>query len=269
MQDPDTYIEANYSGDNWQATLFSRISPNDFQSFTERLPELRFDLFPTSIAPGLLYQGSISFAKLRKRFSNPIAANNETNRADAYYGFRYTKPLAKGVAISTKAGLKAVHYFDNLIENDSGAQPWFESYGFAPLSIIDDFVHIRPRPSIKEGTRAYGDFGFDLKFTAYRQSEYKNETWNIDGLRHIFEPVISYRYTPDLDSNSVHALQDTPAFSNHHRRTPHFSNRSAQSHPNERRRIRFARLSSIRFRDRLLDRRLRPGGRFLRSLFGY
>ena len=54
-----------------------------------------------------------------------------------------------------------------------------------------------------------------MKFTAFRQSEYKNETWNIDGLRHIFEPTLSYRYTPDLDSNSTHALHDIPAFSNY------------------------------------------------------
>lgn len=215
MQDPDTYIEANYSGDNWQTTLFSRISPNDFQTFTERLPELRFDLFPTKVAPGLTHQGSVSFAKLRKRFSDPIAADNETDRADAYYGLRYAKPLRPGVTFTSKAGIKAIHYFDNLIETDTGAHPWINSYPLAPLSIIDDFHHIYPRPSIQEGTRAYGDFGFDLKFTAYRQSKYENETWNIDGLRHIFEPVISYRYTPDLDSNSAHALQDTPTFSNY------------------------------------------------------
>lgn len=215
MQDPDTFIEANYSGDNWQATLFSRISPNRFQTFTERLPELRFDLFPTQVAPGLLNQGSVSFAKLRKNFSDPITANNETERADAYYGVRHTKPLATGITLTTKAGIKAVHYFDNIIETDAGNQPWINSFPLAPLSIIDDFYHILPRPSIKEGTRAYGDLGFDLKFTAYRQSEYKNKTWNIDGLRHIFEPTLSYRYTPDLDSNSTHALQDTPAFANY------------------------------------------------------
>ncbi|MFL3657975.1 MAG: LPS-assembly protein LptD [Opitutales bacterium] len=215
MQDPDTFIEANYSGENWQATFFSRVSPNNFQTFTERLPEIRFDLFPSQVAPGLIHQGSLSFAKLRKRFFDPITADNETNRADAYYGIRYSKPLNTGITLTSKAGVKAVHYFDNIIETDAGNQPWIDSSPLAPLSIIDDFYHIRPRPSIKAGTRAYGDLGFDLKFTAFRQSGYKNETWNIDGLRHIFEPTLSYRYTPDLDSNSTHALHDIPGLSNY------------------------------------------------------
>jgi len=215
MQDPDTFVEANYSGDNWQATLFTRVSPNSFQSFTERLPELHFDLFPTKIAPGLFHQGNVTFSKLRKRFNDPITANNETDRIDAYYGLRQSKTLAPGVTLSAKAGVKGIHYSDNLVETDAGANPWIESYRFAPLSIIDEFTHIRPRPFIQEGSRGYGDLGFDLKFTAYAQSDYKNEIWNIDGLRHIFEPVVSYRYTPDLDSNSAHAFQDIPAFANY------------------------------------------------------
>ena len=54
-----------------------------------------------------------------------------------------------------------------------------------------------------------------MKFTAYSQREFKNEVWNIDGIRHIFEPVISYRYAPDLDSNTANATFDVPAFSNY------------------------------------------------------
>ena len=215
MQDPDTFVEANYSGDNWQATLFTRISPNSFQSFTERLPELHFDLFPTKIAPGLFHQGNVTFAKLRKDISKAANLDNETDRIDAYYGLKHTQVLGPGITFSTKAGVKAIHYADNLLESDLIDTDAFNSFSLAPLTIVDDFAHILPRPSVKEGTRGYGDLGFDLKFTAYGQSDYKNEVWNIDGLRHIFEPVVSYRYTPDLDSAWAHSLQDTPAFANY------------------------------------------------------
>ncbi len=215
MQDPDTYLEANYSGENWQATLFSRVSPNHFQGFTERLPELRFDFFPTTLAKGLTHNASLTFSKLRNGELDNLFINHETDRADAYYGFRYTKPLKTGVVFTTKAGVKVLHYFDNVIgtENPNATIPSFVNMG--RLSIFDEFQHSFPRPSIKEGTRGYGDVGFDLKFTAYRQSDYKNDVWNIDGLRHIIEPVISYRYTPDLDSKSAIAFQDTPVFSNY------------------------------------------------------
>ncbi len=215
MQDPDSYLEANYSGANWQTTLFSRISPNHFQTFTERLPELRFDFFPTPLAKGLTHSGSVSFAKLRSDSLNSFPVETEADRADAYYGIRYTRPVREGVTLTTKAGVKAVHYFDNLVGDEASDFGLMEPYRVVPLSIFDDFTHVFPRPSIKEGTRAYGDVGFDLKFTAYRESDYKNETWNIDGLRHIFEPVISYRYTPDLDSNSANANFDMPVVSNY------------------------------------------------------
>lgn len=215
MQDPDTYIEANYSGENWQTTLFSRISPNHFQTFTERLPELRFDFFPTQIAKGLAHSGSISFAKLRNDRLNEFPIKSEADRADAYYGFRYTRPLKSGVTLTTKAGVKAIHYFDNMVGTEASDFGLFSPYRLTPLSIFDDYTHALPRPSIKEGTRGYGDLGFDLKFTAYSQRDFKNEVWNIDGIRHIFEPVISYRYAPDLDSNTANATFDIPAFSNY------------------------------------------------------
>ncbi|HCR30202.1 MAG TPA: hypothetical protein DIV79_09325, partial [Opitutae bacterium] len=200
MQDPDTYLEANYSSNNWQATVFSRISPNDFQSFTERLPEVRFDLFPSPLAKGLTHSGSLSFAKLKNQIALDQPIENEADRADAYYGIRYTRTLKPGITLTTKAGVKAIHYFDNMVKSEASSFNPDAPFRHAPLSLFDDYNHVFPRPSIKEGTRGYGDLGVDLKFTAYAQSDYKNEIWNIDGLRHIFEPVVSYRYVPDLDS---------------------------------------------------------------------
>ncbi len=215
MQDPDTYIEANYSADNWQATLFSRVSPNHFQAFTERLPELRFDLFPTTLAKGLTHSGSLSFAKLRNDNLSALPIESEADRADAYYGFRYTRPLRNGVSLTTKAGVKAIHYFDNVVGMEASDFNLSSPFRIAPLTIFDDYTHLFPRPNIKEGTRGYGDLGFDLKFTAHREIDYTNETWNIDGIRHIFEPVVSYRFSPDLDSNSANAVHDMPVISNY------------------------------------------------------
>ena len=215
MQDPDTYLEANYSSNNWQATVFSRISPNDFQSFTERLPEVRFDLFPSPLAKGLTHSGSLSFAKLKNQIALDQPIENEADRADAYYGIRYTRTLKPGITLTTKAGVKAIHYFDNMVKSEASSFNPDAPFRHAPLSLFDDYNHVFPRPSIKEGTRGYGDLGVDLKFTAYAQSDYKNEIWNIDGLRHIFEPVVSYRYVPDLDSDNTSATHDIPAFCNY------------------------------------------------------
>jgi len=193
MQDPDSFIEAAYAADNWRVSLLARASPNDFQSHTERLPELRFDLFPTRIIDDVSHSGSLSIAKLENKDDSLLGELNQADRIDAYYGFRYNKTLTPGVVFQTKAGARAIHYFEGVTT----------TIGSTDLGLPSD-LYIEA----DEGTRIFGDFGADLKATAYAQFEYKNETWNIDGLRHVFEPVLSVRYQPAIENDPVFALLD-------------------------------------------------------------
>ncbi len=217
MQDPDSYFEANYNGSNWQASLFMRASPNNFQIFTERMPELRFSLFPTRIAKGLYHGGTLSFAKLRQTrkfgvfgdldFGDP--SNLDSDRADAYYGLKFYKQLREGAQFSVQLGARATHYFDT-------AELLFRSPSeeFLPDVIVSENDRIGIRSS--DGTRVHGEAGFDLKFTSYRVSEYQNKIWNIDGIRHVIEPIISYRYQPELENDiELAGIQDFMAFSSY------------------------------------------------------
>ena len=53
-----------------------------------------------------------------------LPIESEADRADAYYGFRYTKPLKPGITLTTKVGVKAIHYFDNMVGSEAGDSDW-------------------------------------------------------------------------------------------------------------------------------------------------
>ena len=63
VQAPDTFVEANYTGQNYFLSLFARFQPNSFQRVQERLPELRFDLLPLTVGNGFVERFSASAAR--------------------------------------------------------------------------------------------------------------------------------------------------------------------------------------------------------------
>ncbi len=184
MQDPDSYLEGNYNGTNWQLSLFTRIALNDFQGHTERLPELRFTYFPTEIADGLSHSGFISAAHLDRENAtfDRFDIDSSAIRLDGYYGFDFHHALRPGVDLRLKAGARGTHYED----------------GEFPIATGRPDIGIPDVTLSHSGTRAFGEVGLDLNLKAYATHEFKNDAWDIDGIRHIFEPQLSYRYTPDL-----------------------------------------------------------------------
>ncbi|MDQ8205138.1 putative LPS assembly protein LptD [Pelagicoccus sp. SDUM812003] len=195
MQDPDSYLEANYNGANWQLSLFTRAALGDFQSYTERLPELRFTVFPTSLGHGITAEGFLSAAKL----GSETAFGDELSGAklDGYSGMEWNHVLRDGVVFRLKGGARAIRYED--------AEASYVRYNINTNEPIYDSFEV-------SGMKAYGDFGADLSMKAYRVFDFKNRTWNIDGIRHIIEPSISYRYTPELWRDDALDREPFPAF---------------------------------------------------------
>lgn len=193
MQDPDSYLEANYNGRNWQLSLFTRAALGDFQTYTERLPEVRFTYFPTSLGHGFSHSFYASSAKLEtEREVSFNTIEEEGIRSQAFYGIEYNKPLRDGINLRLKAGALGIRYDDTklfvgypLITDENGSYYDFDN----------------PIYQEQNGERSLGELGADLDFKAYSTFDFRNETWNIEGIRHIIEPKISYRYTPSLDSD--------------------------------------------------------------------
>lgn len=167
LQTPDTFFEALYTGANYTVSLFTRYQPNTYVRTQERLPELRFDLMPTPIGWGIYERFSASAAVLRTREVAGRPALNST-RFDTFYGLSRPISPAPWLTLTPVAGGRLTYY------------------GHA-LGARDDY------------TRVLGELGFDVNTLMSGVFAYQNARWEIDGIRHLVTPHLSYRYIPAAD----------------------------------------------------------------------
>ncbi len=167
VQQPDSFLEAAYTADNWSLSAFGRVHPNQYHRVQERLPELRFDLMPLAL-PGGFYERASASAAVLQADAYGLDPEVRTKRLDAYYGL--SRPIAPTpwFTFTPVAGGRATHYTDALAgKNDY--------------------------------TRTLGEIGFDARLLASGTFDYQNKVWEIDGLRHLIEPKLSYRYAPETE----------------------------------------------------------------------
>lgn len=185
VQEPDTFVESVYSGDNYLLSAFARFQPNHFHRVQERLPEIRFDLLPFAIGNGFYQRLNASAAFLRE---DPVGggAPMRSARLDAYYGLMRPIAPADWLTFTPVAGGRFTHYTET-----KGAATSQGAY-----------------------TRVLGEVGADVALRASGTFDYKNTQWKIDGLRHLLTPRISYRYAPEADKGRARIPQiDREAFS--------------------------------------------------------
>jgi LPS-assembly protein len=176
VQEPDTFVESTYTGQNYVVSLFSRFQPNDFHPVQQRLPEVTFDLLPQAVGQGFYEQFHAGAAILR---DDPPAGGPtlKSDRLDAYYAL--TRPFGNDwMSFTPVAGARVTHY-----SNTAGA-------------LINGNY-----------TRTLGELGFDAELRSSGTFEYKNEQWKIDGLRHLFTPILGYRYIPEGNQGRDHIPQ--------------------------------------------------------------
>lgn len=167
VQQPDSFLEANYADANYVLGALVRVHPNRFHRIQERLPELSFTLLPSPLLPGLYQRASASVAFLAEDAYLATVPQRAT-RLDAYYGL--TWPIAP--------------------------TPWFT---FAPVVGGRFTSYSGLSGGAARFTRSLAETGFDARLQASGTFDYRNEIWEIDGLRHLVEPVLSYRYAPAAD----------------------------------------------------------------------
>lgn len=205
-QQPDSFAEAVYAGDNYFVSAFGRFRPNDFQLVQERLPELRFDLLPVPIFNTGAYQRlSASYVHLHEDFeavSSDINKESEADRFDLTYRIERPIRLTDWLTLTPLAGARLTQYenqtMDSLALGIYNA-PFDPSPAKSPLK--DDSF-----------SRQIYEVGFDLEARAYASYPTLNQTWGIDGLRHLLRPVLRYRYYSDPDSSNAIAAIDRTAF---------------------------------------------------------
>ncbi|MGJ8653487.1 MAG: LPS-assembly protein LptD [Opitutaceae bacterium] len=198
-QNPDTFAEGVYAGDNFLVSAFGRFRPNEFQLIQERLPEVRFDLLPVPIfKTGAYHRASLSYVRLEEDFSDvtkslvpTLEDVNESDRMDLTYRIERPFRVTNWLTFTPLAGARVTQYDNQAVDTDFSA---------GSALTTDSF------------TREIYEVGFDLEARAYASYPTINETWDIDGLRHLVRPVIRYRYYSDPDSLNEIVAIDREAF---------------------------------------------------------
>lgn len=252
VQEPDTFIESNYTGRNFIISAFARFHPNSFQRVQERLPEIRFDLLPTALPGGFVEQFSASYGRLRERGPVSVAFVNSYSLSS---GPLLPVPAPQGAMLAEdgtvvlvdsstplqriQTALPSIIYGPNITlqQADRLDAYYAVSRPISPaewLTIVPlvggrftRYTNARPYPILLSyannvynfgilptvsQTRTLGEIGFDAVLRSSGTFAYKNEAWKIDGLRHLFTPRLSYRYVK-ADKRSVAPQIDAPVFS--------------------------------------------------------
>lgn len=171
-QDPDTFLEASLNGSGYILSAFTRVRPNDYQVLPERLPEVRFDLLPLALGQtGVLLEAKAGAAILREEPPGSPGEERRSDRLDIYTGLSRTFRIGRGITLTPVAGGRLTHYARTL--DDRG-----------------------------DYTRWLGELGFDARLRASRVRELKKPLWGIDGIRHIIEPRLEYRYIPEAQKGA-------------------------------------------------------------------
>jgi LPS-assembly protein len=171
-QQPETFVEADYAGDNFVASAFGRFQPNDFQITRRREPELRVDLLASPQDLGVVHRGSVGFVSLREDAST-VSPELSSERLDLFYGLERPTAITPWLTYTPVAGGRVSHYF-------------------SPLGPKDDY------------TRVLGQLGLDLRARAYGEFDVQSPRWGINGLRHLVEPFAQYRYVPDAEKGRAY-----------------------------------------------------------------
>lgn len=201
-QQPDTFVEGVYAGDNYLLSAFGRFQPNSFQLIQERLPEVSFNLLPVPVFNTGVYQRlSASYANLREAFDPVVPTINQESQSDRLdFNYRLERPIAitDWLSFTPLAGVRVTHY-----ENQQLDPLVFSTLG------IDQATALNTDAST---TRDLYELGFDLEARAYATYSTINRIWDIDGLRHLLRPVLRYRYISDPDAEGEIAPIDRTAF---------------------------------------------------------
>ena len=169
VQQPDSFLEGNYAGNNLVVGIFLRAHPNHFEMTQERLPELRLDYLPTALPVTGIYQRFSSSLSVLQQDSFLNQPSLRSTRFDTFYGLERPFTPTPWFTLTPIAGARYTHYADAL----NGRSTY---------------------------DRSFGEIGFDAVLRASKTVDYQSPLWEIDGLRHLVEPHLSYRYAPEASS---------------------------------------------------------------------
>ncbi len=203
--EPATYGALEQQFDRFSTALYVRARTNTFYTATERLPEWRLDVPRQELFDNLYYQGENSVAVLRmmwRDFDKPRTTGNDvdprnymTQRVDSLHMLYY--PLKMDwLNLVPRAGLRMTYYNNtsNKNINETDFQNLLTANSPDQISNVDVVNYDHDGGS---KFRVIGEAGLEASTKIHNSwQNVKNAYWEMDGLRHVFQPYVNYTGIP-------------------------------------------------------------------------
>lgn len=170
---PNTFVDINRYWRNWSLDVLAQPRINAFNETVERLPEVRLTGYRQEIGNlPFYYESESSAGYYRRMFSDTnllSGGDYSAGRADSFHQITMPETLFGWLNITPRAGGRFTYYT--------------AAHG--------------PGGTNSEEYRGVFNTGAEISFKASRLwGTAENHFWDVDGLRHIFEPSVNYVFIP-------------------------------------------------------------------------
>jgi lipopolysaccharide assembly outer membrane protein LptD (OstA) len=167
---PATYVDLDKTWPNWTLDLFTMPRVNDFQETVERLPEVKLTGLQQRLGPTpVFYESESSFGYYEREFAYNRLPEFAATRADTFHQLLLPFTTFGWLNITPRVGGRYTYY----------------GQAHGPGAFTD------------EQDRWVFDTGAEVSTKASRTwAGVQNHLFDLDGLRHIVQPMINYSYVP-------------------------------------------------------------------------
>ncbi len=170
---PSTFLDVNQFWRNWSVDALAQPRVNPFWETVERLPDVRLSGFRQEIgSTPVYYESQSSLGYFRRQFADTNLNNGgdyAASRADTYHQLTMPENFFGWLNFTPRVGGRYTYY-----ETASG-----------------------PGATTTNQSREVFNTGAEVSFTTWRLWKgAESDFWDVDGIRHIFQPSINYVYVP-------------------------------------------------------------------------
>jgi hypothetical protein len=223
-------LDSNY----FIVTGYARPKLMDFDTVTERLPELRIDTPRTNLfGSALQYQSSTDIASLNmswRSYDDPqyfSPSDYDTLRVDSKHFFYLPfNAFNDGLQLTPRAGFDVTHYTATSQQAVTAGDLNTLFLADDPYSSWRSLGDPRGYPAQYDtlggsDTRLIGEVGLELSSKFYRTwQDCKKDLWllKLDGLRHVVQPYVNYTLTsdPNVDREHIPFFDETDQIAQQH-----------------------------------------------------
>lgn len=219
--EPDTVVGLTKWSDGYQMNLLTRWQVNEFQQYTERLPEFSWEIQRGRLFDWpVYYSGELSAGQLRRAFAEgSLFPDYESFRFDTLHQLHVPVKLFGWYSIVPSVGFRVTFYQNSGAFADVPAQidpvtgailrPAYSSLR-EPLTVQSSPLNT-PTPVLNEGgaiLRPVFNFNIEQSFKVSKTYERIQARWlGLDGVRHVVQPYSNLSFVANFGDAPEDVLQ--------------------------------------------------------------